>query len=79
MVRSYLLFTTPFCPNCPAVKELLKGSGLQGEVVDASQPAGLDRARKFEVMEVPTVVFFEDGKVVSKVYGYDNIEAELVK
>jgi len=79
MARSYLLFTTPFCPNCPSVKVLMKDSGLSGEIVDASKPEGLLKAQEFDVIEVPTVVFLEDGEVVSKVHGFDDIEEELKK
>ena len=80
MAKKYLLFTTPSCPNCPSAKEPMKNSGLEGEMVDASQPEGLERAKQFEIMEVPTAVFLdEEGKVISKVHGVDNIEEELKK
>lgn len=78
MAKRYLLFTTPSCPNCPAAKEVLEKSGLEGEIVDASLPEGLEKARKFGIMEVPTAVFLdEEGKVISKVHGADAIEEEL--
>ncbi len=78
MAKKYLLFTTPSCPNCPAAKEVLEKSGLEGDIVDASQPEGLDKAREFEIMEVPTAVFLdEDNKVIAKAHGADAIEEEL--
>lgn len=79
MAKTFLLFTTPTCPNCPAAKEMLGKSGLQGEIIDASQPEGLEKAKQYEIMEVPTAVFFEDGKQVAKVHGVEAIEEELKK
>ena len=68
------------CPNCPSAKELMKNSGLEGEIIDASQPEGLEKAKEFEIMEVPTAVFLdEESKVISKVFGVDAIEEELKK
>ncbi len=57
----YKLFTTKMCPKCPAMKEYMSSQDkIQGELVDASSPEGLDEARKFQVSAVPTVVFVDD-------------------
>lgn len=79
MARTFLLFTTPTCPNCPAAKELLQKSSLEGEIMDASTAEGLDKARKHGITQVPSAIFFEEGKQVAKAHGVDAIEAELKK
>jgi len=66
MIVRYKLFTTPMCPNCPDVKEFMKTTNLEGEVVDASDPKGLQEASVYGISSVPTVVFLdEDNKVVN--------------
>ena len=79
MAKTFLLFTTQMCPNCPSAKEVLQKSGLKGEFVDASTPEGLQKARENEVMEVPTAIFYEDGKEVAKATGTEAIREELKK
>ncbi|MBW2992074.1 hypothetical protein KY345_02540, partial [Candidatus Woesearchaeota archaeon] len=65
------------CPNCPAAKNLLEEKKIEFELVDASVPEGLEKARKFNIAQVPTLVVLEDNKVVKSVYGVDNIEKEI--
>lgn len=52
----YLLFTTPSCPNCPRAKSLLAQSGIPVELIDAGEREGLEKARKFHVAHVPTLL-----------------------
>lgn len=70
----YKLFFTPMCPNCPKVKEFMKGVKMEGEFVDAATKEGLEEARKLEVSAVPTVVFFENDKERSRAYSVEEIK-----
>ncbi len=60
----YKLFFTPMCPKCPAIKEFMKETGIEGEFVDAASSEGLEQARKYEVVSVPTVLFFDEKNAV---------------
>ena len=70
----YKLFFTPMCPNCPSVKEFMKGVEMKGEEVDASTAEGFEQARKFEVSSVPAVVFLEEDEVKSVAHDIDEIK-----
>ncbi|MBI5393141.1 thioredoxin family protein [Candidatus Woesearchaeota archaeon] len=74
---SYKLFTTPTCVYCPKVKEFMKTVTLIGESIDASTPEGFELAKKFEVSSVPTVLFFEDDKLVGTTHKVDEIKKFL--
>jgi len=76
-VLSYKLFTTPTCVYCPKVKEFMKTVTLIGESIDASTPEGFELAKKFEVSSVPTVLFFEDDKIVAVTHKVDEIKKIL--
>ena len=39
-IRSYLLFTTPFCSSCPPVKEFVRKLPLEGSMIDATDSEG---------------------------------------
>ncbi len=58
--KSFLLFTTPFCPSCPAVKAYMSKLSMQGDFVDATQTEGSKKAMQYGVVSVPTVVFFDE-------------------
>lgn len=66
MAKKFILITMPACPSCPAMKEFMEGCGLEGEFVDASNEKGLDIARKYDVRNVPTAIFFEDDKEIGR-------------
>lgn len=71
----YKLFFTPMCPKCPAIKEFMKGTDIEGEFVDATTPEGLEQARKYEIISVPTVLFLEDkGKVISSAHSLEEVK-----
>ncbi len=61
-IRSYLLFTTPFCSSCPPVKEFVKKLPLDGALIDATDPDGSQTAESFGVMSVPTIIFLDENK-----------------
>ncbi|SHO50814.1 ribonucleoside triphosphate reductase [Anaerocolumna xylanovorans] len=54
-----LLFTTKTCPNCKIAKEYL--GDYPYRIVDAEENAEL--ARKYGIMQAPTLVVLEEGKV----------------
>lgn len=58
-ITNYMLFYTPTCPKCPNVKEFMKDKGLEKKLVDAATFDGLNKAKEFNIMGVPTVVFFD--------------------
>ena len=60
MIKSYLLFTTPFCKFCPTVKQYLSSSvKLSGRQLDATEAEGNEKAINFKVYKVPTVIFLD--------------------
>ena len=77
MSKTFLLFTTSFCPKCPSAKKLLDSSGINYEIINASAPEGLEKARKYGIAQVPTLVVLEEGKVISKAHDIDEIENEI--
>ena len=71
----YKLFFTPMCPKCPAIKEFMKGTDIEGEFIDATTPDGLEKARKYEVISVPCVLFFDDkDEIVSKTHDLEEVK-----
>ncbi len=67
--KKALLFTTKTCPNCKIAKEYLKDYPVK--VVDAEENA--DLARKYGIMQAPTLVILDEGKV-SKYVNASNIK-----
>jgi glutaredoxin len=71
----YKLFFTPMCPKCPAIKEFIKTTSVEGEFIDATTSEGLEQARKYEVSQLPTVIFLDDkGEVVSKAHSIEEVK-----
>ena len=62
------LFTTSTCPNCKAAKAMLADEKV--EIIDAEKHP--DLARKFGIMQAPTLVV-EDGEKLSKYVNTSNI------
>jgi len=63
----YLLFTTRFCHKCPKMKEYMAGQDkVNGAVVDASTPEGMEEAKRYNIQGVPTVVFLDEENIVLK-------------
>jgi len=60
MIKNYLLFFTPMCPNCPSVKDYMKMIRLEGKFVDATERNGYTLAAHYSVFSVPTVIFFDE-------------------
>jgi glutaredoxin len=62
LIRSYLLFTTPFCSSCPPVKAFVSSLPLEGAMIDATDSEGSQKAESFGVMSVPTIIFLDENK-----------------
>ena len=56
-----VLFTTSTCPNCAAAKDMLNAAGIKYTVVMAEE--NKDLARKYKIMQAPTLVIDSNGKV----------------
>ena len=56
-----MLFTTSTCPNCAAAKDMLNTAGIKYTVVMAEE--NKDLARKYKIMQAPTLVIDSSGKV----------------
>jgi ribonucleoside-triphosphate reductase len=65
-INSYVILTTPSCPNCPQAKELLKNHPMTKDILgtekNAQVPdeATLGLIKQFNINSVPTVVFFDE-------------------
>ncbi|NOR85048.1 hypothetical protein GQ473_02935 [archaeon] len=78
----YLLFTTPTCPNCLAIKEFIKNVELKGDFIDASTDDGLKKAVDFNVSSVPTVLFFNNNnkeKIIAEAHNINDIKNAIEK
>ena len=75
MIKSYMLFFTPMCPKCPKIKEFMQDKKIEKEWVDAATAEGLEKARKHNVMGVPTVIFFDEhDKEVSRATSVEEVK-----
>ena len=69
---------TPMCPDCGEIKEFIKEKEIDGEIIDATLDAGLELAQKFDVSNVPTILFFnEKDEIVSEASSVDDIKKIL--
>jgi hypothetical protein len=75
MIKKYKIFFTPMCPKCPAIKEFMKGTGIEGEFLDATTPEGLEQARKYQIASVPTVLFLDEkDEVISSAHNLEEVK-----
>lgn len=80
MIKSYKLFTMPACSKCPAVKEHMQTLELNGEVINAGDPEGMQEARKHSISTVPTAIFFdEQGNIVSIAHDKEEVDKVIEK
>ena len=77
MTKTFLLFTTSLCSKCSSAKKLLETAGIKYELMNASTPEGLEKARKYEITQVPTLIILEEGKIISKAHDIDEIEQAI--
>ena len=76
MKTELLFFSAPWCGPCRQMKSMLNES-IQNElnikIIDISKD--METAAKYHVMNVPTFVKIQDGKVVSRKIGSTTIES----
>ena len=75
MKTELLFFSAPWCGPCKQMKLMLNES-IQNElnmrIIDISED--MEIATKYHVMNVPTFIKIQDGKVVSKKIGATTID-----
>ena len=75
MKTELLFFSAPWCGPCRQMKSMLNES-IQNElnmrIIDISED--METAAKYQVMNVPTFVKVQDGKVVSRKIGSTTID-----
>ncbi|MHA1912317.1 MAG: anaerobic ribonucleoside-triphosphate reductase [Candidatus Kariarchaeaceae archaeon] len=83
-INSYVILTTPTCPNCPQAKELLKNhpltKDLQGSEKNAMIPDEATKSliKQFNLQSVPTVVFFDESdEAIGSYSGIQSIQQYL--
>lgn len=68
-MKKFLFFMTPMCPNCGEIKDWLEENPKlleKGEIIDATRPQGLQKAKDYGVDGVPSIVLLDDkGKKIS--------------
>jgi hypothetical protein len=76
--NNYILFTTTFCRNCPQVKEYVKNNiKIPGKEIDVSND--LDIAKKYNIMSVPTIIFFNNDIIVFEAHNIEDIKKFMLK
>jgi len=77
LIKKYLFFTMPACPDCHMIKEFLeeKKINIEGEEIDTAEDEGMEKAVEFNVMSAPTMIFLdEDGKEVTRASSVDEVK-----
>jgi len=75
MKTELLFFSAPWCSPCKQMKSMINES-IQNElnikIIDISED--METAAKYQVMNVPTFVKIQDGKVISRKIGSTTID-----
>jgi len=75
-------FWAPWCGPCqavtPVLNELTKEYGNKVKIVKVNVDEGATLAQKYNVVSIPTLVVFKDGKEIERQIGFNGKEA-LVK
>ncbi len=74
--RLVMLFTMPTCPHCPAARKALDAAGIRYQEINAREEK--DLARSYGIVQAPTAVVIEGGKV-SKYAGGEAIEGFIAQ
>lgn len=76
---TWLIFTTPLCASCDAVKAMIAAARPDHAVrlVDATER--VDFADRYEVRRAPTTLYVDrDGRVLDRLVGPEAVKAALV-
>ena len=72
-------FWAPWCGPCkmiaPVLEELDSEMGDQVKIIKLDVDDNPEMARSFQIMSIPTLLLFKDGKVVDQVVGFQPKEA----
>ena len=72
-------FYAPWCGPCqilgPIVEELTKEVGDKAEIYKVNVDEEGDLANQFQVMSIPTIIIFKEGKPVNQAMGVQSKEA----
>jgi glutaredoxin 3 len=73
------VYSTPTCPNCVALKELLKKAGLEFGEVNMAKPAGLTELRMNGVFAMSAPVLQIEGSLYQGLSNEKGLNIDLVK
>ncbi len=72
----YELFTSPRCPHCPALKEYIASSSLEGTQYNADTKKGLKLAAERGVFITPTIIFYNnEEKEIARAHNVEEVQA----
>lgn len=78
-VWSYSYFYRTTCPNCPPMKEALKGVKIKSRTFNVDSDSGMEEASKLNIFSAPTAVFFnKDGKEIFRTGNAKEVETNFV-
>jgi len=75
----YLLFVTPGCPKCPAVKKWCEQHPeCSGEIIEVRDTDSMQKAADNMVQSAPTIIFWnDDGKELFRTDSVTELEILL--
>ncbi len=71
-------FSATWCGPCRMLEPVLENVGKTNDVLKIDVDEAQELALKYEVMSIPTLIVFKDGKEISKTLGYRS-EEEILK
>lgn len=73
-----VFYCAPWCNGCTRMKpkfyETCKELGVNYEIVDVEEPDGVARSIKYNIRNVPTIVFMKNGREVGRAKGNNAYE-----
>ena len=74
-LKTPILVTTATCPNCKIAKQLLQDSGVEHEVIIASD--NMELVKALDINQAPTLVILTDDGEIQKIANVSNITKYL--